>query len=209
MSDTTAEFAWMRTRAKAWPLPGSEPVQGFGPEGKHTLYLPSGAVARKYVFKDGVPVELTTENPAGDDPEIEALRVAAMRTLTEGAGITKVIGGELALVTYAAALVRKNYNVSDDDLTFLFSSKNWAGHIMRHLLGGDEGIETWAAMGRHISADTQDAGPAAELNPGPWNWGEVSRIRDGIDHDENAGRRVRLWPRWFKFWGANSPRQAR
>lgn len=143
--DTTPEpkrysggaLEWQKQRLKPGaPLAGSMLTSGFGPDGKQGMYLPSARSGRRYQFKNGKPFVVQTGGIA-DDPELMHLRDRVLRG-TAAADAAAILFYDTSLIEYSAALLSRNYNLSDEDLELLHSGSAWHEPIMVHALGGKD-----------------------------------------------------------------------
>jgi len=118
------------------------PMSGFGPNGGHTLYATNPKPSTRMVFRGGKPV-MEESRGCLDTPEIRALRdgvIASLRAV--GADRIEV---STALCEYTAAVLRMNYDLSDDDLTLLMGhGTKWVKAAVCHVCGGDDLIEAMA-----------------------------------------------------------------
>jgi hypothetical protein len=126
-------FAWHLARRRQ-DAPEGLPVRGFGPGGSFTLWLPNPELTQKMEFKDGRAV-VSTVAPASD-PALLDKRKHALLTLRTEAGI---LYGTTAVLDYAALLIQRSYNVTDDDLNMLLLSGNkWHQGIILNMIGGED-----------------------------------------------------------------------
>ena len=129
-------FAWHQSHRIPDAPPG-QPLRGFGPQGMHVLWLPSGEMKSRIVIRDGkprtevIPSLMTT-------PEMLKLRHDTIAAL---GGPDGKIRFDMSLVEYAATLIRTCYQVSDDDLTMLLDGVGWHEEVVLHLIGGSEHAE--------------------------------------------------------------------
>jgi hypothetical protein len=185
---SVSPYQWQKARARRWPLEGFVPVQGFGPEGKHTLWLPAAGGKRRYTFQDGKPVPFVAA-PEGDDPELAQMRDEIIRQ-SSWATMDKLLVGDVLFVSYAAALVRKGYGVSDQDLEFLFSGTGWLMPVLEHVLGGLDGMDTLATAAPKINPDA--ARTQADLEA------QSQAAADAIFADPEPVPAARSW--WSRSW---------
>jgi hypothetical protein len=141
-------FEWQKTRRRPEVI-GGIPVQGFGPAGAHTLWLPPPQAIRKVKFVGGKP-QVTIVGATIDDPELKNLREKLIATAeiaaVNGAAIVRL---DLTILEYAAALISRTYKVSDDDLEFILpfsGSPKWIESIVIHALGGKENRDALAKL---------------------------------------------------------------
>lgn len=130
------EFHKAKLRAEADPS-GSAFVRGFGPDGNYSLSLIKPEVTRAFHFING-RAEVKTTGRAVDDPEINALRDIALKSFTSTQFGNKAYAAiDVDLANYASAVIRKTYDVTDDDLNMLFSGTKWVEPMAVHLMGGE------------------------------------------------------------------------
>lgn len=139
----SSEYEWQKTRRRADAPPGLVPIRGYGPNGEYTLYAPSSESARKRKFVDGKP-EIEVIQPI-QDAEIIELRDKVLNTfrVERNKDLACVLFADLSLLNYSAAILRKVYNLSDDDLTMLHSGDSWIQPVMIHVIGGAKMVEVW------------------------------------------------------------------
>lgn len=143
----TTQYEWHKARLKPNDerFPGSsfsggcsEKATGYGPQSDYSLFLPSPTVERKIVFVDGK----ATIEESGDLlslPHILELRNRA-RTIGKVDDVSPtaatIFFPDAVLAEYSVALLRLNYNLTDEDLNFLHSGKRWMETIIVHAMGG-------------------------------------------------------------------------
>lgn len=168
--EAQSAFQWQQSRRKEGGV-FNVPVRGFG-GGKYTLWLPSPVAATQWTFKNGEPV-LEASDSCLTNPAIEAMRDEVLNTATF-VGPGRLIGS-IAFLRYASTVLRMNYNLTDDDLTFILTGNIWHDGMIRHLLGGDDVTKKLAkldprAIGPMAAAAVPPAPPAApepHHNPKP------------------------------------------
>lgn len=122
----------------------AEKATGYGPDNTYSLLLPSPRVTRSIKFIDGK----ATVQQSGDllsIPEIVELRdrVLKIGSASVSPTLSEIAFPDTTLAEYSAALLRLNYNLTDDDLTFLHSGKVWMETLITHALGGKEARDNY------------------------------------------------------------------
>jgi hypothetical protein len=136
-------FDWQKARERPDKVPGP-PVRGFGPKGQFTLWLPSPMPTTAGAFVDGKYI--VKQVAAGlTDPELLVMRRAVVDSAQSiGPGVLRVQG---LFLDYAAGIIRRNYTVSDEELTMLLlSGDEWHNDVFEHCLGGPEIVSQLADM---------------------------------------------------------------
>jgi hypothetical protein len=139
-AETPFEFQQRRKRADALPGP---PIQGFGPKGGYTLWLPAGKVEMLREFRNGRVASRQIKGGL-DDPELIALQRQIIDS-AQNAGPGRLLV-DVQFLDFAAGLVRRNYTVTDDELGMLLLSGNgWHKAVwVDHVLGGQAMVEALA-----------------------------------------------------------------
>ena len=138
-----AEFQWAAQRQRA-DFRGGAAVQGFGPEGRHTLFLPPAQAGKRYVFRGGRAVPVMDPGLAGMAQLLDVrARVLQSFAATESPGWLSV---DIAFLDYAAAVLRVNYDLTDADLEFLLQGTRWHTAVVQHVLGGDDTVAVLASL---------------------------------------------------------------
>lgn len=140
----SAEYSWQKERRKPEFASGAnlEPVGKYGPAGSHTLWLPSSKVSRKRVFRDGVP-QIVPVSAMLDDTELMQMRHDVLKKCRTINDPIPILLADLILLEYSAALVRRVYSVTDEDLEFIHSGNGWMEPIFIHAMGGMEARDNW------------------------------------------------------------------
>jgi hypothetical protein len=140
---TQTPFEWQKTRKRADAVNGP-PVRGFGPKGGYTLWLPSPMPTTAEKFEGGkftvvqLDAGLTDVDLLGMRKEI----IDSTRSVAEG-----VIKVKPLFMDYAAGLIRRNYTVTDEELSFLLlAGDEWHNDVFEHCLGGPEIVSKLAEM---------------------------------------------------------------
>jgi hypothetical protein len=146
---TSSQYQWQkqRLRPESERIPGASLVSGYGPDGSYSLYLPSPKAERKFVFKGGKPT-LEIVGSCLDIPEIQALRNRVLRGGSASPSVSAILFVDAALIEYSAALLRLNYVLNDDDLTFIHSGRKWFEPLIQHALGGADAVKALASISR-------------------------------------------------------------
>lgn len=161
LDDAVAQtlYQWQADRRKADST--GQPVVGFGPRGSYTLWLPDPKPTTRVVIRDGDPTAVQVPG-ALDDPKVVALRDRILFGFREvGPGVLAV---PIELIRYASAVIRINYNVTDDDLTMLLCSEPtmpWGEAMFIHALGGEGVLSAFSLGGEVASLIARDAGMTA------------------------------------------------
>lgn len=116
-------------------------VHNFGPANDISLMLPSPKVEKVWRFVDGNPVaEL---RGVLVDEKIVELREMVLRSCQTAytADRSGFMTADFSLLLYSAELIRRVYEVSDDDLTMLHSGRGWLEAMLRHAMGGEDAVE--------------------------------------------------------------------
>lgn len=159
-------YLWQKTRRRAdAPIEGKLPVQGFGPDGRYTLWLVSPVVQRKLKFSNGKPA-IQQHGATLSDPQLMQLRSKVVDSLQlaprDHDAMLFVLRADLVLAEYAAYVIALDYSVSDDDLDFLLSgSTAWIKSMAIHACGGQEAIDALskvnpAALAEMLQLKSQD-----------------------------------------------------
>ena len=125
-----SEFERSRRRD---PFPPGFPVEGFGPEGLHTLWLVSPVQKSRIAFKGGEANRVVTEPIPLPPRAMELSRVVLKSFENKGDRFTV----DLRFLDYAAAVITHSYNVNDADLEMLLlGGSKWHEKMLRHMISG-------------------------------------------------------------------------
>jgi hypothetical protein len=128
------EFAWQQERRRQ-DGHFDVPVSGFGPQGQHCLWLPSPRQDVRIVYFAGEPVRELVPS-CMTEPAIADRRRLAMKELALTDGLRMLAG--MSFFRYAAAVVLRNYRLTDAELGMVLSGTAWHQGVMEHLAGGDD-----------------------------------------------------------------------
>jgi hypothetical protein len=155
-------FQWQLKRQR----PGFRqefPVSGLGPTGGYTLWSVNPAGGTKLVIRNGRPTTIELAD-ALSEPAIRRLRDAIIASL-DADHVEERVSVSVKVYEYAAAVLRLNYDLSDDDLTFLLTnSTRWIKDIIHHACGGTDIIEQMCSLSpRMLTKFLEEPTPAAPL----------------------------------------------
>jgi hypothetical protein len=171
MSKSSGLYDWQKQRLLPKRYPGASLVNGYGPEGLHSLYLPSPQTGREFVFVDGKP-RMVESKSCLDLPSIRQLRNRVINGLVTYNPLS-ILFADSALLEYSAALLATQYQFSDDELTMLHAGKAWQKPLLVHAMGGSDVTEALASMNPHwvdmvrFSAEQQATKIARMIEPIP------------------------------------------
>lgn len=203
-------FNWQQERRR---LSGrfEFPIQGFGPGGMMTLWLPASRPSEHRVIRNG---QLVFESVAGDvhdDPRIAELRMEAMRGFA-GNDFGTRLRFTPALYQYAIAVLNLNYTtpgqdrLSDDDLTFLIcddagGDDKWVRQMVIHLCGGERYLRTIRQIAPQLlQARTASAPPPATNADASITaaTGSVAPAAETRTQASDRPSRRSIWRRFFR-----------
>jgi hypothetical protein len=132
------EYEWQKTRRRADAPPGLTPIKGYGANGEYTLYVQHPEVCKERKFVDGKPT-VSSIASVSNDPEITEKRERVLQSFSvENQNNTRyIVHAGIALMEYSACLLKRVYELSDDDLTMLHSGDSWIKPMMIHAIGGE------------------------------------------------------------------------
>ena len=154
------------------------PVGGFGSGGLYTIWLPSTRPDVRFRIVNGEPVREIVSDCFSDQPEIAAARDEIIRTFRS---VNGVYSADTAFIRYTVAVIKSNYTVTDDDLTFLLDGKKWHDSMMKHALGGDDLVRVMASIRQTAPAPLPaaiTASPAVSPVPVPRKRSAIGRAVD-------------------------------
>jgi hypothetical protein len=125
------------------------PISGFGPSGGYTLWSVNPAGGSKLVIRNGRPTHIEVPHVLST-PAIRDLRNALIASL-DADRIEDRISVSTKVYEYAAAILLLNYNLTDEDLTFLLAdSTRWIKDVIHHACGGPDIIDQMCALSPHM-----------------------------------------------------------
>jgi hypothetical protein len=144
------------------------------------MYLPDPTPATRTRIRDGKAVH----EPVPSVLDREDIRTLRNEVLERWAfcgirGGMALLDVPLAFMDYAAAVLRVNYDLSDDELEFLLTnSKAWHASMMQHITGGEDFVSRLAASRDALRPPEPSATPAPPPAPAvrlPW-WKRLARF---------------------------------
>lgn len=136
-------FEWQKSRKRPDFIPGP-PVRGFGKNGGYTLWLPSPKSSTAEAFEGGKYVVKVVAAGLVDADLLAKRKEIIDSAVSTGPGRLRV---KPVFMDYAAGLIRRNYTVTDQELTMLLlESDKWQHEVLVHCLGGEEMVATLADM---------------------------------------------------------------
>ena len=121
-------------------------MRGFGKAGNFTLFLPPAKTERTMTFRNGKPASVLAQSSLDDARLLELVEIIVKSSVNGARGVLIV---DQCFYEYAAALISRNYEVTDEDLTFLLGGTGWHDPMYRHLLGmlaGNENVKKLAEL---------------------------------------------------------------
>ena len=197
-----AEFQWQQQRRRK-PFGGGTPVQGFGPDGAYTLWVQPAERGQRYTFQGGRAVVLADPGVAAD-AELRALRDRVVRSFA-AAGEPGWLNVDVAFLDYTAAVLRKNYDLTDADLELVLGGTKWQDAMVRHVLGADDIIERLFTFGPELIDRITGTGGAIAPTFGVLppiddvaspRWSEPEPVALPIPPKRGPGR-ARAFARWL------------